>query len=494
LLSDSDSKIMKHRTNALYNTMGGTGLVQDLSNKIQVCPVGLNLQWRIPLRSYTRMAGIGIVLLFFAAGSAVAQSTASQPLSTQTVPDFLGITKPSWLPVATVTAKEGYDSDLYGVSATPAGHPNVANFASSYTTISAGFTLNLLAASGIETGGILTTLTLSYGAEYTAYTQAAREDNLRNTLTLTLKGRSGPWTFSVENPFLYVDGSKEDPFYSTYSVLGYAATRERRNQIQERNTSFLRYDAKAWLVRAVANATYYNLLIDEHNPVGAYKGYINWVNRDDINTGADIGYKLTPDLALIAGWRIGQQTQARPYYSLVDNDNVYNRALLGLEGKLLSWLQLQLATGPDFRRYTDIDHPGLAGNRHTWLYTQGQLTATLSSADSLVLSNKIWHFVSSPGLTSDQETSTILTYKHAFSKQLSVSLGAGELEARYDAPTVRDDWDRSFPLDVTYAFSPSFALSANYANTEGHSLLSETSTPGRNFTDNSVSLSFKAAF
>ena len=160
----------------------------------------------------------------------------------------------------------------------------------------------------------------------------AREDNLRNTLTLEVRGKNGPWSLSIDNPLLYVDGSKEDQFFNTYNNLGYAATRERRNQIQERNTSFLRYDAPDWFVRAVDSAAYYNLLIDEHNPVAAYKGYANWVNRDDINTGVDIGYKPTPDFCFVAGWRIGQQTQARLYYSLVDNDNTYNRALFGFEG------------------------------------------------------------------------------------------------------------------------------------------------------------------
>jgi len=440
------------------------------------------------------------VFLMVAAVSVHAQTVVASPsvpapaAPAALAPDVFGINKPNWLTVASVTAKEGYDSNLFGVSTTPAGHPDVANVSSSFTTISTNLTFDLLAPLGTQNGGFLTILTLGYTADYTAYTAVAREDNLRNTVTLTLRGKSGPWTLSIDNPFLYVDGSKEDPFYSTYSPLGYAATRERRNQIQERNTSSLRYDAPNWFARAVANATYYNLLIDEHDPVDAYKGYLNWVNRDDINAGVDLGYKVTPDFAVTAGWRIGQQTQARPYYSLVDNDSTYNRALLGLEGKLLPWLQLQLVAGPDFRQYSDTAHPGLTGDDHTWLYTQNQITANLSSNDSLTASNKIWHWVSSTGQTSYQDTAYNLTYKHAFSAKLSATAGVSKIGARYDAPSVRNDWTTSYPINVTYAFSRDPSVSADFTNSAGHSHLPAATTPGQNYHENLYSVSVKVSF
>ncbi len=395
---------------------------------------------------------------------------------------------PAWLGTTSASVKEGYDSNLYGVSATPAGHPNVANVSSTYTTLDATLTVDFLAPAGPRHGHFLSLLTLAYAADYTAYQAVAREDNLRNTFTLTLRGKEGPWSAAIDNQFLFVDGGKDDPFYSTYNVLGYAPTRERRKQAQERNTSFLRYDWTHAFVRVAANATYYNLMIDEHNPVGAYKGYINWVNRDDQNGGVDLGYKLAPDFALTAGWRLGSQTQGRPYYSTVDNDNTYNRALLGLEGKLFHRLQLSVVAGPDFRRYTDVESPGLTGSRHTWLYLQGQAALTLSAHDTLAVSTKVWHFVSSPGLTSFQDSASSLTYKHSFTKALEGSVAATEMESRYDAPTVRSDYDRSYPVSLTYAATRCFTLVAEFNDVTGHSLLSSTVTPGRGFNDHLVSL------
>jgi hypothetical protein len=446
-----------------------------------------------------RVGALAALLAIIAAVPDHAQSAPSLavvPETTATVPtaDAWGVTLPIWLSAASVTVKEGNDSNIYGVSDNLAGHPDIANVSSWFTTLSANLTFNLLAASGPQGDSILKTLTFAYSADYTQYAAAAREDNLRNTFTLEAAGGGGPWSFSIDNPLLYVDGSKEDEFFNLYNNLGYGLVRERRNQIQERNTSFVRYDVPDWFLRAADSATYYNLLIDEHNPVGIYKGYANWINRDDINAGLDLGYKLTPDFSLVSGWRIGQQTQAQLYYNPATSDSTYNRALFGWEGVPLKWLQLQLVAGPDFRRYSDASHLGLTGDRHTWLYLQGQLTATFTPADTLTASEKVWHFVSSAGVYSIQETAESLVYRHAFSKQLSASAGLKVLGHRYDAPTVRDDWTTAVPINVTYALTRNLSVSGDYSATSGHSHLPVAVTPGQSFEDNIVSLSLKASF
>jgi hypothetical protein len=437
-----------------------------------------------------------ILLIAFLAAAipASAQSPSPPPAPAGGVPDAWGQTPPTWLTAASVGVKQGYDSNLFGTSTNPAGHPDVANVGSGFTVLSANLTFDLLAGSGTPQGGFFSALTLAYGGDYTAYEKVAREDNLRNTFSLLVKGKSGAWSLSIDNPLIYVDGGKEDPIYNTFTPPGFSAALQRRNQIQERNTSMLRYDTSNWFARAVANATYYDMMIDEHNPVGVDKGYLNWVNRDDINVGTDLGYKLTPDFAFTAGWRLGSQTQASPYYSLVGNDSTYNRALLGFEGKLLPWLKASVVTGPDFRRYSNAAHLGLAGDRHTWLYTESTLTATFSPADTLTAANKVWHFVAAPGLTSDQETADSLAYRHAFTKELSASVGVKIMGFRFDAPTVRNDWATTYPVNLTYAFNAGLALSADYSSTLGRSHVPAAAGPGRDWDENLVSLSVKASF
>jgi len=451
---------------------------------------------RAPAPARARSTGAAALLAALAAASVCAPSARPSPAAPEApAPTAVawGVAPPAWLTEASVSVKEGSDSNIYGVSDNLAGHPAIANVSSWFTTLGVSLAFDLLGGPATRDGA-LKTLTVAYSAAYTSYEAAAREDNVRNTLAVKAAGGGGPWSFSVDNSLLYVDGSKEDAFFNLYNNLGYGPTRERRNQIQERDASFLRYDAAAWFARAVGDATYYNLLIDEHDPIGAYKGYANWVNRDDVNAGLDLGLKLAPDLALVAGWRIGQQTQAHYTYSLVADDSTYNRALLGLEGRLLKWLQAQAVAGPDFRRYSNAGHLGLTGDRHTWLYLQGQLSASLTPDDTLIAEERVWHFVSSAGVSSIQETTESLIYRHALSRRFSASAGLRILGHRYDAPTVRDDWTTSVPVELAYRLAPGLTLGAEYSATSGHSHYPAAVTPGQDFEDNIVSVLLKASF
>jgi hypothetical protein len=407
--------------------------------------------------------------------------------------NYWGVVTPSWLTESSLTTKEGYDTNVFGTIAVPLpGTPDLANVSSWFTTVSVRLTANLLS-SARPARAFLTTLNLGYAADYTVYNVASSEDNLRNNFTQQLKGKSGAWSVSFDNSLIYVVGRKYDPIYATYSPLGYAATRERRHQIQERNTSFVRYDQKTWFARVVASALYYNLLIDEQNPVGPYRGYVNWVNREDVNTGVDFGCKLTPDFSVTAGWRLGEQTQARLYFSPTHNDNTYNRALIGFEGKLRPWLQLQFVAGPDFRRYSDNAHLGLAGDRHTWLYTESALTASFSPQNSFVLANRVWHFAASGGSNSYQETATSINYKHAFTKAWSGAVGVKVQGARYDTPSVRNDWATTYLVNLACVFNRGMAASIDYNRTRGRSEISPAIAPGRDWDEETVSLTLKVS-
>jgi hypothetical protein len=65
---------------------------------------------------------------------------------------------------------------------------------------------------------------------------------------------------------------------------------------------------------------------------------------------------------------------------------------------------------------------------------------------------------------------------------------------RYDAPTVRDDWTTTVPINATYALTRNISLSADYSATTGHSHLPIAATPGQSFEDNLLSLTLKASF
>src|SRR5665213_1104790 len=139
-------------------------------------------RWPSPRRR-VQIRSMPVFLFIVAAASVRAQTAVSSPWT----PDAWGETPPSWLNGASVSAKAGYDTNIFGVSANLAGHPAIANISSWFTTLSANLTFDLLAASGAQNGDFLKTLTVAYAADYTAYGADAREDNLRNTVTLAVK-------------------------------------------------------------------------------------------------------------------------------------------------------------------------------------------------------------------------------------------------------------------------------------------------------------------
>jgi hypothetical protein len=178
-------------------------------------------------------------------------------------------------------------------------------------------------------------------------------------------------------------------------------------------------------------------------------------------------------------------------FSPIDNDNTYNRALFGFEGKPWTWLKIQIVAGPDWRRYSDGSNVGIAHNRDTWLYLDNSLTATLSPADTLSFSNKVWHWVSATGATSYQETTDDWTYRHSLTKAFSASLGFIIQGVRYDAPTFRNDWTTSYVPGVSFAITRWASLSLDYLNTRGRSNDPVTVAPGRDWNEQQTFVSLK---
>ena len=84
-----------------------------------------------------------------------------------------------------------------------------------------------------DRGGFLKSLDVSYEGDESLFTGWSSEDNFRNILNTQVRGAGGPWTLLVDNTLVYVDGPTEDPYYSTYSPLGYREARDRRNQVED---------------------------------------------------------------------------------------------------------------------------------------------------------------------------------------------------------------------------------------------------------------------
>ena len=455
------------------------------------------------MKTTTRLLSGSLVL------AATALANAASP-----APDSWGVTRPDSVSEASVTFKYTEDTNLYGTSynvtantAAPYALTQVGNVSSGIITVSPKLALNLVPALGLPKDGPVTALSVGYLGEANEFTNGdirSEESNFKNTFTVSGRAAAGDIKAGLDESFLYVWGAKTDPLQQTNSAYSSALPRERRNQIQEKLTAFAKVNEGALFVRPAVSLQYYNLLINEKYSGGSgatnpYFDYVNYTNRSDAGVGADFGYDLAKAFDTFISWRVGQQIQARyntvPVVNLFHNDSTFNRVLAGVEGKPVAWLDVSWVAGPDFRRYSDFANTyGIAGSpNRTWLYEEGTATATLSRADSLTASSKLWHWVSSTGQKSYQDAAYGLVYKHVFDSTLAGSVGYKLGVDRYDGIGNRDDHMVTLPFNLTYTPSKEVSVSADFADNNGHAAAAAYNNAGRQYHENVVSLSVRLA-
>lgn len=405
--------------------------------------------------------------------------------------EFWGCEVPNYVTEASLDLKVSYDSNVYGTETNLVGAPEVANQGAAVFTISPTYLLNGIKLWDIKPDGALRSMSIGYTGTYTLFSGYSDESSFRHNLPFSLKAASGDWTFNLSNTVTYVDGSKDSALYNTYSAYGTAFARERREQIQNRFKTQLQVDLGKSFLRASFAALSYDLKTNQHSASlePEYKGFQNWIDRSDLNGGLDFGLKANDKLSLLAGWRLGTQTQKVHDFGGKHCDSTYNRLLIGFEGAICSHLKGSLMVGPDFRRYSDADILGLTGDSHTWFYGESALSATLSDSDSLTASALVWHWVSSTGNVSYQDALYKLTWKHSFDKRLSMTAGVVMGDSNYDAPVARRDQLFFFPIGLSYAFAKEAVLGLEYRRTETKDL--EAGTSGRTYDQDLVSISFK---
>lgn len=354
----------------------------------------------------TKQTTLATTLLL--AASAALSLTATARAEVPGPPDYAFFTKPAWLTELSFTAKETYDDNVFGVSGL--GMPVQTSWVDD---LAAKITVDLTSALG--TPKEVKTFSVTYNPEHYDYTNVASEDYTAHRLGGIFKAKIDTVTLSLENAYLYNDGNKIAPTYAENQLAGAAANqndkfrnnfahsvaRERRNQVQDRYTVFVQDDIGSIFIRPISQLTYFGLNTDLFNTSNApYKGYQDYVTRYDINGGADLGFKVTPDLAVFFGYRDGYNYQQQ--FALAINSDQhfasshYQRALLGLEGKLLSWLTIKADAGPDSRQYNPS--AAIIDLKTTRFFGEGSLIAALPDNQTLTLGYKQYLFVASTGL------------------------------------------------------------------------------------------------
>ena len=420
-------------------------------------------------------------------------------------PGFTGFSKPSWLSDLSIGVKESYDDNLLRVSGN--GLPTKSSWVD-VLSLKLGFNLAPLIASP----GTIQAFTVIYQPDRAIYNQASSENFTAHRVNAVFKAKLENLTFSFDDAFLFNDGSKLAPTYALNQLstsagdqndkyrnsLAHAPARERRNQIQDRYTAFLQYDTKYVFLRAISALNYIDMNTALfNNSLAPYKGYQDWIDRYDVNAGADLGFKFSPGWAFTLGYRDGYQYQQR-YSEAINSDqhyssNHYQRLLFGLEGKL-DWLTVKLAAGPDFREFNP--NTPISDLHTTRFYSEAAVVANLSSSQTLTLNYRDYIFVSSTGLVPYEEYTYSLIYHWSATRNLGVDVGGKLFEHNYtlgndqagSAPSLRLDYDYEGFGGVSYAFTPHLVASLSYNFDEGqnglNSLPAKYAPSYRNFEEN----------
>ena len=400
--------------------------------------------------------------------------------------------KPAWLTEVSLSFRQGYDNNVYASGCASRYYPAYVVYPGSvlaeknHAVFFEMFTPKVATdfAKIMGEDSLVKKLAFSYAPDFVAYNGAPSEDYIAHRLVAAIILKCDDLTFQLDEAFTDIEGSKYGPTFpgKYYSAYGQPFDRERRAQLQDRTTVSLTYDQPSWFIRPTASLLGYDMHTDLLPVIPTSSGYLNYPDRFDLNGGADLGYKLDKELAVTLGYRAGEQYQQRLPPTIDTTlqgqtaDNDYQRILLGIEGKLTTWLSGKVQAGPDFRHY-GASAPVRDSNPVTW-YGEGALTATASKDDTITLTYRRWRWVSSTAYVPDDESNYELTYKHRFNDQWSAKLGfraqcadysCGEAwtAASHNPATAttnfRNDWLFTPSAGVQYDITTSLSLDLAYA-------------------------------
>jgi hypothetical protein len=438
----------------------------------------MNMKMNPSIKQFQVLIACGGILSFNAAPAA---SPAGEEASNWT--------KPAWLTDAGLTIKESYEDNVLmsGVnqSSLPAGMTTLKDQSSAITTVSPKVGVNV--AGLLDAGGDLEALSLTYAPDFVLYHALPSENYDAHRLVLALKGKADAFSYDLDNTFLYVDASRVAPAYpgDLFNAWATINAYQRREQVNDRSKLALQYDWGDWFVRPGASLAYYGMMTEIKNPslAGTPSGYQDYATRYDVNGGTDLGYKFSPGMAATLGYRYGSQGQEQYSFNKDSSPSDYQRVLAGVEGKPLSWLNVQALGGPDFRSYEadSTTHTTPLNNLHPLTYYgEAALTAAPTPADTVGFKYKQYQFVSCLGVKPYFDSSYALTYGRKLTERLSLEAGAKVLDADYTvgnlASCKRND------LEYVVSAGLHFVLSAHFAADN----ISNTQT--RDFNDNVVSL------
>jgi hypothetical protein len=411
--------------------------------------------------------------------------------------------KSPWSTSASLTFKETFDSNVYLQDAEPdpanvaaadaAGYDAVsAKQGSAVTTILPRFGLDYRPSPAFY-------MSAAYSPEITYYHSASSEDYLAHRGTLNLGGKMKGISWELLNTANYIDGNDLGPTFARpgdVPAIGGVALRDRREAFVFRNGFKTTFPVGDLFFRPVAT-TYFHEFQTEQHASGPGWVYENYIDRQEIAGGLDMGYKVARETHLVLGYRFGAQDQGTLLGAESKYDNNYHRVLIGVEGNPAKWLKLSVLGGPDIRNFHQAPIAADFDDEEMIYYVDAAVTLLPTARDSIALAARRFEQPAYASLSMYQDVTYSLTWRHKLNEHFTAGAGFQLYIGDWQPPVYRNDWIYTPSAMVAYNYKRlSAELAYSYDWVEDHAW-SGSGNPypgGREYTRHLVSLGLKYNF
>jgi hypothetical protein len=324
----------------------------------------------------------------------------------------------------------------------------------------------------------------------TDFSEAEDESHFVHPIQLDLRGAAGAWTWGLTNLLLLTDGPHLGPSYTALGgspAIGGFTVRDRRDATVLKQGLRLQWKQGSWLAR-VAGCTYFH---DFRSELRQEPGYSNYVDRQNLNGGIDVGHQGPGYSVLLVGYRYGEQAQNRLFDAPETYSNRYHRFLAGIEGKAAPCLDLSISAGPTFHNFYDGVSPGF-GSRQTRFFSDSTATLRPSRADVLQLGFARFEQVSSSGCGAYEDTVLRASWTHTFGAGWEIRGSYEDHRGDFEASAVRDDRIHTAGLEATWHPAKGWEVTARGALEWSDSAVPDT--PAREYTREFVSVGVGMVF
>lgn len=439
--------------------------------------------------AYSRVVLLNLASLFLPVMLGAQTAVTSAPPSS--------VVKSPWTVSASVAVKESYDSNVYLQDAEPLPANVAAAVAAGLSPVSAkkgSFSSALTLSAGVAyQKSPKFKAAFTYSPELVTYHSAPSEDYAAHRGALNIGGQWDKVSWELLNAATFIDGNKLGPTFARpgeVPAVGGIPLRDRREAFIFRNGFKLTLPIQDFFLRPVANSYIHDFKTEQRSSGAGYT-YENYIDRQDISGGLDVGAKIADKTHLVAGYRHGAQEQFRLLGADSPYDNSYDRILVGIEGTPWNWLKLAVFGGPDVRSFAAGTPAGFQRNEMLY-WIDAAVTFLPTKNDAITLMNRRYEQPAFSSFSMYEDITYDLTWKHKFDDHWAASLGFRLYIGDWQAPVNREDWIYTPSLLVTYTHNKHFSGELGYSYDWVESQV--PATAGREYTRHLVSLGLKYTF